>query len=60
MKNHNLDVMRLSQVLTNLLTNAIKFSHRFGKILVIANANKLIDNTDNIEIRVVDSGIGIS
>ena len=48
------DENRLQQVLTNLLNNAIKFSHERGKISVRAqkNGNKII-------IGVKDNGVGI-
>jgi len=54
------DDLRLSQIITNLLTNAIKFTPKNGKIML--NAEKL-DETDGeitLRIEVVDSGIGIS
>ena len=47
------DKQRLTQILTNLLTNAIKFTD-LGTVKVIFN--KL---NDNLRITVVDSGIGI-
>ena len=48
------DESRLLQVLTNLLNNAIKFSHERGKILVSAQKNG-----NKITISVKDNGIGI-
>jgi len=54
------DELRLSQIITNLLTNAIKFTPAKGRIEV--NAEKL-DETDGevtLRIEVADSGIGIS
>ena len=48
------DENRLLQVLTNLLNNAIKFSHERGKISV--NAQK---NGNKVLISVKDNGIGI-
>jgi len=54
------DELRLSQVITNLLTNAIKFTPEKGKIEL--NAEKLDDQNDEItlKVEVADSGIGIS
>ena len=47
------DPERIKQVLTNLITNAIKFTQE-GGVELIAKAHK-----DHINIRVIDSGIGI-
>jgi signal transduction histidine kinase len=59
------DELRLSQVITNLLTNAIKFTHENGNIAL--NVEKLdapctqdADGEITIRIEVADSGIGIS
>jgi len=54
------DDLRLSQVITNLLTNAIKFTPKDGKIDL--NAEKLDEKDGEITLRieVADSGIGIS
>jgi len=54
------DDLRLSQVITNLLTNAIKFTPKNGKIDL--NAEKLDEKDGEItlKIEVADSGIGIS
>jgi signal transduction histidine kinase len=54
------DELRLSQVITNLLTNAIKFTPENGKITV--NAEKLDESGGEVTLRieVADSGIGIS
>jgi len=54
------DELRLSQVITNLMTNAIKFTPENGKVTL--NAEKLEEKDGEIAIRVeiADSGIGIS
>jgi PAS domain S-box-containing protein len=48
------DPLRLAQILSNLLTNAAKYTDPEGRIRLSASAT-----TDNITIRVTDSGIGI-
>ena len=54
------DELRLSQVITNLLTNAIKFTPEEGT--VILNIGKISEEGDgvNLRIEVSDTGIGIS
>ncbi|MEZ5542118.1 MAG: ATP-binding protein [Pseudomonadota bacterium] len=50
----NGDALRLQQVLVNLLTNAIKFTHRGAVTLEVAPGD------DAIAFRVVDTGIGMT
>jgi len=49
------DENMLSTILRNLLTNAVKFTHRKGKICIFTN-----ETDKNIEILIKDNGIGIS
>lgn len=49
-----IDKMRIRQVVLNLLSNAVKFTEK-GSIKVV-----LIDNPNQIEICVIDTGIGLS
>jgi two-component system sensor histidine kinase/response regulator len=50
-----LDGKIITRVITNLLTNAIKFTPKNGNITV-----ELINKADGVEIKVSDSGCGIS
>jgi len=51
----NADRCRLQQVITNLLTNAIKYSPRNKTVIV-----KLERNDQQVKVSVIDKGIGIS
>jgi signal transduction histidine kinase len=51
----NGDATRLSQVVSNLLTNAAKYTAPGGKIVIVAERV-----VDEVEIRMQDNGIGIS
>jgi PAS domain S-box-containing protein len=48
------DALKLKQVLLNLITNAIKFSHSGGRVVVRAVAGE-----DGMRLEVVDRGIGM-
>jgi PAS domain S-box-containing protein len=52
------DVTRLRQILVNLLSNSIKFTHR-GEVVVSVSALQLDDNRHEIHFSVKDTGIGI-
>jgi len=57
------DEFRLSQVITNLMTNAIKFTPENGKITINAEIADGADSASGeftLKIEVADSGIGIS
>jgi len=48
------DILRIKQVVSNFLSNAIKFTHNGGKIIVEAQYSDPI-----LKISVIDNGIGI-
>jgi len=52
------DPVRLSQILINLINNAIKFTHR-GKIIVDLSCSEPKDDLINVTFKVIDTGIGI-
>ena len=54
------DELRLSQVITNLLTNAIKFTPEKGTIALNIEKTEEYDDEVVLKITVVDNGIGIS
>lgn len=51
------DAARITQVLTNLVGNAIKFTPKQGRVTIEA---KLTPSRDDVEISVSDSGVGIA
>jgi len=53
------DEMRLIQVLTNLLNNALKFTHE-GEVTLTVSAVVKDDNQADITFKINDTGIGIS
>ncbi len=53
----SIDPNRIIQVLVNLVGNAIKFTPNGGSITIEA---KLIEDNNRMEVRVADTGIGIS
>lgn len=52
------DPARIAQIVTNILSNAIKFTFN-GSVKLQATINEIVDDTAEIAIRVVDTGIGI-
>lgn len=53
------DPFRIKQILANLISNAWKFTEK-GKIVIAAELKKSTGENHTLEIRVKDSGIGIS
>ena len=54
------DELRLSQVITNLLTNAIKFTPESGAVTLSVRKTEETDNDIKLQFEITDSGIGIS
>jgi signal transduction histidine kinase len=54
------DDFRIKQIVINLLTNAIKFTPDYGKILVTAQFEKSSADKGLLKINVKDSGVGIA
>lgn len=54
------DKNRISQIIMNLISNAIKFSPQKGKIIVLLNVSNIDDLHCNFHIDVKDFGIGIA
>ncbi|MDR2029058.1 MAG: response regulator [Treponema sp.] len=54
------DEQRLAQVLTNLLSNAGKFTPEEGTIILAVKKLAAKDNLDTLRVEVSDTGIGIS
>ncbi len=54
------DALRLGQVLTNLASNAVKFSHTEGHITIAISLQEENDTEAIIKFSVMDDGIGIA
>jgi len=54
------DVLKIKEIITNLVNNAIKFTHKGGSINVTVKLNKVENNKANVYFEVRDTGIGMS
>jgi len=52
-----IDSLRIMQVLTNIIGNAIKFTPNNGRVIVEA---KFRENSSEIEVNITDTGVGIA
>ena len=53
------DPLRLTQILNNLISNAIKFTDK-GYIKVIVSSERISEDTHDLKVNVQDTGIGIA
>lgn len=53
------DGLRLRQILTNLIGNAIKFTHK-GEVVIYVTAEEIAGNDFNLCFKIQDTGIGIA
>ena len=54
------DEQRIAQVITNLISNAVKFTPEFGRVKLLIEVSEETDEQIQIRISVCDTGIGIS
>ena len=52
------DDVRIKQIITNLLTNAVKYTHE-GSVILKVGGRKIDDDTFELQVKINDTGIGI-
>lgn len=58
--NCEFDHDKIERILFNILSNAFKFTPAGGHVSILINAGKILGNNREIEIKVIDTGIGIT
>lgn len=53
------DQMRLNQILTNVISNAIKFTSKGGKVSILINETEIDDKKVQMHFEISDTGIGM-
>ena len=54
----NGDPTKLRQIFLNLLSNAVKFTLQ-GEVIILVRTERIDEGTINLEVKIIDSGIGI-
>ncbi|MFP7723547.1 ATP-binding protein [Lysobacter sp. A3-1-A15] len=57
---YRVDPLRFRQILSNFLTNAIKFTAHGGVLVTLGRVDGDSPDSDGIDLRVVDTGVGIA
>ncbi len=60
LKSYNSDPTRIKQILSSLLSNAIKFSGENGKIIITVDSRPFGDGREMLTFTVEDNGVGIA
>jgi CheY-like chemotaxis protein len=55
-----MDVIRVKQILTNILSNAIKYTENFGKIRWVSRIVNTVNGERMLTFDIIDNGIGMS
>jgi signal transduction histidine kinase/BarA-like signal transduction histidine kinase len=55
-----MDVIRVKQILTNILSNAIKYTEKYGKIRWVSRIVNTVNGKRMLTFDIIDNGIGMS